>query len=41
MELYDGAPADGGDDLISEFVVLLVVDVDSEPVSYVVVAVDV
>ena len=35
--LYDGAAAWGGEDLISEFVVLLVVDVDSEPVSYVVV----
>ena len=39
--LYDGADADGGEDFISEFVVLLVVDVDSEPDSYVVVAVDV
>jgi hypothetical protein len=29
--LYEGADADGGADLISEFVVLLVVDVDSEP----------
>jgi len=39
--LYDGADAEGGEDFISEFVVLLVVDVDSEPDSYVVVAVDV
>ena len=31
IELYDGADADGGEDLISELVVLLVVDVDSEP----------
>jgi hypothetical protein len=38
--LYAGAPAVGGDDLISEFVVLVVVDVDSEPDSYVVVVVD-
>jgi hypothetical protein len=31
--LYEGAPAVGGADFISEFVVLFVVDVDSEPVS--------
>jgi hypothetical protein len=31
IELYDGADADGGEDRISELVVLLVVDVDSEP----------
>ena len=40
IELYDGAPACGGADLISEFVVLLVVDVDSDPDSYVVVVVE-
>jgi hypothetical protein len=40
MALYDGADADGGEDFIVEFVVLLVVDVDSEPDSYVVVVVD-
>jgi hypothetical protein len=40
IELYDGADADGGEDFIFEFVVLLVVDVDSEPDSYVVVVVD-
>jgi hypothetical protein len=39
--LYEGAPAVGGDDFIVEFVVLLVVDVDSEPDSYVVVESDV
>ena len=31
VELYDGAEADGGADLMSEFVVLLVVFVDSDP----------
>tara|TARA_Y100000310_G_scaffold5274_1_gene6181 strand:+ start:481 stop:720 length:240 start_codon:yes stop_codon:yes gene_type:complete len=41
MLLYDGAVACGGDDFISEFVVLVVVDEDSEPDSYVVVAVEV
>jgi hypothetical protein len=29
--LYDGADADGGEDFISEFVVLFVVVVDSDP----------
>jgi len=37
IELYEGAPALGGELLMSEFVVLLVVDVDSEPDWYVVV----
>ena len=39
--MYDGADADGGEDFISEFVVLFVVVVDSDPDWYVVVAVDV
>jgi hypothetical protein len=39
--LYDGADADGGADLMSEFVVFVVVEVLVDPDSYVVVAVEV
>ena len=39
IELYYGAEADGGADLMSDFVVLLVVFVYSDPDLYVVVAV--